>query len=82
VKRIHTQRLLVTHSLIPRSYEYFTDADKRLDKLDATLFPGVDPDVKVHSGFRNEHAVTASVVFNEVKRLIVDKKTKNITLVT
>ena len=57
------------------------DADKRLDRLDATLFPGANSDVKVHSGFRNEHAVTASVVFNEVKRLMVDKKTKNITIV-
>ena len=81
-KKSHTQRLLVTHSLNPRSAEFFTDADKRLDKLDAPLFPGVDPEVKVHSGFRNEHAVTASVVFNEVKRLMIDKKTKNITIVT
>jgi hypothetical protein len=75
-------RLLATHNLKNLcSAEFFTDADKRLDQLDATLFPGVDPDVEVHSGFRDEHAVTAPVIFNEVKRLMVDKKTKNVTIV-
>ena len=32
------------------------DADLFLESLDATLFPGISPSVRAHSGFANEQA--------------------------
>ena len=58
-----------------------TDANVVQVNLDATLFPGVSSSVKVHSGFRNAHALTATKVLAEVKKLLAAKNTKSVTLV-
>jgi hypothetical protein len=58
------------------------DSNAILGELDASLFPGVGSEVKVHSGFRDEHAVTALEVINEVEKLMVEKNTKNIAVVS
>ncbi len=64
------------------SPEFLTNSNAILGGLNTSLFPGVGSEVKVHSGFRDEHAVTALDVINEVIRLMVEKNTKNITVVS
>lgn len=49
--------------------------------LDETLFPGIPSEVSVHDGFRRVHAKTAIQILAEVKRLLNEKKTKNIITV-
>ncbi|KAF4590311.1 hypothetical protein EYR40_009298 [Pleurotus pulmonarius] len=49
--------------------------------LDETLFPGIPSEVSVHDGFRRVHAKTAVQILAEVKRLLDEKKTKNIITV-
>ncbi|KAG1822826.1 Alpha/Beta hydrolase protein [Suillus subaureus] len=58
-----------------------TDANALTKRLDPTLFPGVDGDVEVHSGFADEHALTASIILKEVKSLISQYNAKSVTLV-
>ncbi|KAF8894959.1 alpha/beta-hydrolase [Gymnopilus junonius] len=58
-----------------------TDINIAMDTLDSTLFPGVSSSVQVHQGFRNEHALTATTILNEVKRLISVKNTNKVTIV-
>ncbi|KAH7911717.1 Alpha/Beta hydrolase protein [Hygrophoropsis aurantiaca] len=58
-----------------------TDADIPMENLNATLFPGVDSSVEVHSGFANEHAQTASIILAEVKSLIAQYGATMVTLV-
>ena len=45
-----------------------TDVNFFLTSLDTTLFPGVSSDVQVHNGFAAEHAKTASIILDEVKK--------------
>ncbi|KAJ8482585.1 hypothetical protein ONZ45_g14901 [Pleurotus djamor] len=47
-----------------------TDANILTDPLDETLFPGVPSNVWVRDGFRNAHALTATKILAEVKRLL------------
>ena len=49
--------------------------------LDATLFPGVPSTVEVHDGFRDEHALTASQILEEVKKLMAVHNTQTVTCV-
>lgn len=72
---------MIFNGLYPSSAEFLIDSNVILGELDTSLFPGVGTEVKVHSGFRGEHAVTALDVINEVERLMVEKNTKNITVV-
>ncbi|KAG1770893.1 Alpha/Beta hydrolase protein [Suillus placidus] len=58
-----------------------TDANVLMERLDPTLFPGVDSSVEVHSGFANEHALTASIILKEVKSLISQYNASSVTLV-
>ncbi|CAA7259111.1 unnamed protein product [Cyclocybe aegerita] len=58
-----------------------TDANIVLASLSTSLFPGVTSGTQVHSGFRDQHAKTASVILTEVKRLMALKNTKNVALV-
>jgi len=58
-----------------------TDLDIFLEKLDPMLFPGVSPSVQVHSGFRNEHAQTASIILTEVEKLLASTGAKSVTCV-
>ncbi|KAG1820718.1 Alpha/Beta hydrolase protein [Suillus variegatus] len=58
-----------------------TDANALVEHLDSTLFPGVDRSVKVHSGFADEHAKTASAILTEVKSLISQYNATSVTLV-
>ncbi|EJF58128.1 alpha/beta-hydrolase [Dichomitus squalens LYAD-421 SS1] len=45
-----------------------TDVDIPMENLNSDLFPGVSSDVQVHSGFANEHAKTATIILDEVKK--------------
>ncbi|KAG1745924.1 Alpha/Beta hydrolase protein [Suillus paluster] len=58
-----------------------TDANVPKKPLSVTLFPGVDSSVEVHSGFADEHALTASIILNEVKSLISQYNARSVTLV-
>ncbi|KAG1906642.1 Alpha/Beta hydrolase protein [Suillus fuscotomentosus] len=58
-----------------------TDANGLVEHLDSTLFPGVDRSIKVHSGFADEHAKTASAILTEVKSLISQYNATSVTLV-
>lgn len=58
-----------------------TDANIFMERLDPMLFPGVDKSVEVHSGFANEHALTASIILKEVKSLISQYSARSVTLV-
>lgn len=63
------------------SVSLLTDANILQDPLDTKLFPGVSSSVKVHDGFRNAHALTATKILTEVKRLMALKgSTKVITV--
>ncbi|TFY56696.1 hypothetical protein EVG20_g8828 [Dentipellis fragilis] len=44
-----------------------TDLDIPMEKLDASLFPGIDPSIRVHTGFADAHARTAQTVLAEVQ---------------
>ncbi|KAF9566678.1 alpha/beta-hydrolase [Agrocybe pediades] len=52
-----------------------------MDPLDSGLFPGVSSSVLVHSGFANEHAITAPVILKEVKRLMSVKNTNKVVVI-
>ncbi|KAF7422391.1 hypothetical protein PC9H_010547 [Pleurotus ostreatus] len=58
-----------------------TDLNMIRTGLDETLFPGIPSEVSVHDGFRRVHAKTAVQILAEVKRLLDEKKTKNIITV-
>ncbi|KAG2037861.1 Alpha/Beta hydrolase protein [Suillus americanus] len=58
-----------------------TDAYGLVERLDSTLFPGVASNVKLHSGFADEHARTARTILKEVKSLISQYNAKSVTLV-
>ncbi|KAJ8522418.1 hypothetical protein ONZ45_g1007 [Pleurotus djamor] len=58
-----------------------TDANILTDPLDKTLFPGVPSNVWVHDGFRNAHALTATKILAEVKRLLAANNAKKVALV-
>ncbi|KAG6831994.1 hypothetical protein H0H92_006029 [Tricholoma furcatifolium] len=58
-----------------------TDIEITREPLDPTLFPGVPSSVTVHSGFRNEHALTSKTITAEVKRLLTAKKANQVTTI-
>lgn len=58
-----------------------TDIDVPLAPLSSTLFPGISSDVEVHTGFQDEHALTADVILAEVKSLMSSVGTSNIVAV-
>ncbi|KAF8236480.1 alpha/beta-hydrolase [Tricholoma matsutake] len=58
-----------------------TDAKIRQQHLDPALFPGVSSSVKVHNGFRNQHALTARKILSEVKNLTASKKAKKVACI-
>ncbi|KAG2028438.1 Alpha/Beta hydrolase protein, partial [Suillus americanus] len=58
-----------------------TDANAFMERLDPMLFPGVDSSVEVHSGFANEHALTANIILKEVKSLISRYNANSVALV-
>lgn len=58
-----------------------TDVEFDLAPLSTTLFPGVSSSVEVHSGFQDEHALTAATILAEVKSLMASKGTNNLVMV-
>lgn len=66
---------------LKKLYADLTDLDIPFKSPDSTLFPGVDPSVKVHSGFADEHAKTALIILNEVERLMTLHNTKTVTAI-
>ena len=59
-----------------------TDLDIEKGELDPALFPGVPPSVLVHEGFRDEHFKTASLILEEVNRLLAEKGVNSVTCVS
>ncbi|KAL4069869.1 Alpha/Beta hydrolase protein [Scleroderma yunnanense] len=62
-------------------YADLTNMDLPLTSPSSTLFPGIDSSVKVHSGFANEHAKTALIILDEVKRLLTLYNASKVTVV-
>ncbi|CAE6394025.1 unnamed protein product [Rhizoctonia solani] len=58
-----------------------TDANAFFGNLNTSLFPGVSSAVKVHSGFRDAHAESASAVLAAVKKVMAEKSSSKVTLV-
>ncbi|KAF8623158.1 hypothetical protein AX17_007546 [Amanita inopinata Kibby_2008] len=58
-----------------------TDLDIIMEKLNPTLFPGIDSSVKVHSGFANEQAKTATQVLSAVQTTISKFGARQVALV-
>ncbi|KIK09191.1 hypothetical protein K443DRAFT_127635 [Laccaria amethystina LaAM-08-1] len=63
------------------SMSVLTDVNILMSSLDTKLFPGISPSVQVHTGFGDEHALTAAKILAEVKNLMASKNTQSITLV-
>ncbi|KAF7314506.1 Lipase-3 domain-containing protein [Mycena kentingensis (nom. inval.)] len=58
-----------------------TDLKVLKGELNTTLFPGIPEGVEAHVGFRDEHALTADQIRDEVKRLIAEKGATQVTTV-
>ncbi|KAF7289449.1 Glucan 1,3-beta-glucosidase 3 [Mycena chlorophos] len=58
-----------------------TDLDFFLQPLNRTLFPGLDPSIEVHSGFADEHALTAEAILAAVKTAISTHSATKVTVV-
>ncbi|KAJ6475056.1 Alpha/Beta hydrolase protein [Mycena vitilis] len=58
-----------------------TDLNVLKGELNSTLFPNAPAGLEIHSGFRDEHALTADEIRTEVQRLIADKGAKQVTVV-
>ncbi|KAF5379874.1 hypothetical protein D9757_007206 [Collybiopsis confluens] len=58
-----------------------TDVDVPLASLSSTLFPGISSAVQVHTGFQDEHALTANAILGAVKSLMSSKGTNKIVAV-
>ncbi|KAI6039317.1 Alpha/Beta hydrolase protein [Pisolithus marmoratus] len=58
-----------------------TDVNISLGSLDPSLFPGVGSNVQVHSGFANEHALTAPTILAEVNKLLTQYSAASVTLI-
>ncbi|RDB17931.1 Lipase [Hypsizygus marmoreus] len=58
-----------------------TDLNLIRGPLDPGLFPGVPSDVSVHTGFRDQHALTADTIFAEVQRLLTITGSKKVITV-
>ncbi|KAJ7134772.1 Alpha/Beta hydrolase protein [Mycena epipterygia] len=58
-----------------------TDLNVFKGELNSTLFPGDLSGIEVHTGFRDEHALTADEIQAEVKRLIAAKGATQVTVV-
>jgi hypothetical protein len=65
----------------PKSVALATDAQALQLPLDTKLFPGIPSSVLVHTGFRNQHSMTANTILAEVKGLLNTKDTRQVTVV-
>ena len=63
------------------SMSVLTDVNILISSLDNKLFSGISPSVRVHTGFRDEHALTAAKILAEIKNLMASKNSQSITLV-
>ncbi|KAG7442590.1 lipase [Guyanagaster necrorhizus] len=66
-----------TSKLLP----IITDADFFLTELDADLFPGINSDIEVHSGFKESQADTATDVLAAVTSAMSTYSTSTVTVV-
>jgi len=63
------------------SLSILTDVNIVKRPLNAALFPGIPSTVQVHDGFRDEHALTAPEILEEVKKLMIVHNTQTVTCV-
>jgi hypothetical protein len=73
---------LIDDSPFCYSLSLLTDIDFLPVSLDQTRFPGAPSNVKIHQGFRDAHYDTAVPILNETKRLIAEKGSDNVVLVS
>ncbi|KAK0194813.1 alpha/beta-hydrolase [Armillaria mellea] len=66
-----------TSKLLP----VITDINYGLTELDDDLFPGIDSDIEVHSGFKESQADTATDVLAAVTSAMSNYSTKSVTVV-
>lgn len=59
-----------------------TNLDLLRDPLDPVLFPGAPAGATAHSGFQEQHAMTAMPILEEVKRLLAATGSRSVTLVS
>lgn len=65
-----------------RRQSVLTDLNLIRGPLDKRLFPGIPADVSVHTGFRDQHAITADQILTEVQRLLAEKGSKKVITVS
>ncbi|THH01907.1 hypothetical protein EW026_g883 [Hermanssonia centrifuga] len=58
-----------------------TDVEIAMSNLSPTLFPGISSSIFAHSGFLDEHALTAPAILTETKRLISTEGATSVILV-
>ena len=58
-----------------------TDAQALQLPLDTKLFPGIPSNILVHTGFRNQHSMTANTILAEVKDLLNTEDARHVTVV-
>ena len=58
-----------------------TDINIPMRSLDTNLFPGVSSNVLVHSGFADQHAMTARTILAEVKTQLSQTGSTNVFVV-
>lgn len=58
-----------------------TNLDLLRDPLDPVLFPGAPAGATAHSGFQEQHAMTAMPILEEVKRLLAATGSRSVTLI-
>nr|GAT60121.1 predicted protein [Mycena chlorophos] len=58
-----------------------TDLNVLKGSLNSTLFPGAPSNIEVHTGFRDEHAITADAIREATQSLIATKNATQVTVV-
>jgi len=58
-----------------------TDLKFRQEPLNPKLFPGLPPNVAIHRGFANQHAIGAQDILNEVTKLVKEHKAQDVITV-
>ena len=64
-----------------KSVSVATDVQALQLPLDTKLFPGISSTILVHTGFRNQHSLTARTILHEVKSLLDTKDARHVTVV-
>lgn len=72
---------MTQHISVISSEADLTDRYIHLERLDSTLFPGISSSVGVHSGFRDGHAKSATVILSAVESAMSAYNATHVTIV-